>query len=578
MFKSNNYKMENIVGKGAFGIVYSATHALTGERVAVKIINMKQSSVPPDKIMNEVDQLKILHHPNIVQYREHFIENDNFFIVTELIEGKDIEALLEEQAESLEESLILKIFFQLASALKYLHSQNILHRDIKSRNILLTASFDAKLIDFGISKMLDSNTGFAETNCGTIYWMAPEILTGKPYSFSCDVWSLGVVVHQMMTLHVPFQDPTIYGLVNKIMSEELGPLPEKYSQEFKEIVRGMLVKDASCRIKISKVIKHSKLFSKLIKEFEQNQANRLNFLENENRILKEQVQLMTFSSQDLVQKYNQLVLSFQELQLKTNQGSPPNDEFQPNIETEKLSTSIPTSSEPRTPRHHHRDREIKIGRTRSQTQVFKAGNFLSNYQENPSALVSLALKTLRENRFDINVQKENFEILKAAADANNLEACWMVAACYIRSIGTSEDIDKAREYAKKSMIGGIGNGTYWFGRSFNNVDGSSFFKKALDQGSLSGRNHYGTCLYKGEGVKKDKTEGINHKLAVLQSGDRYWTLVHAYYYQNGLYGYKKSSKSTSKLIESSKTQKFLDEAWIFNPEVLPDEFFKHCFE
>jgi serine/threonine protein kinase len=153
--------------------------------------------------------------------------------------------------------------------------------------------------------------------------MAPEIIQEKQSSFTFDIWSLGIVLFQMMTLQVPFHRNIISQLIDQILHETIPPLFEKYSNELKDIVREMLVKDSYCRIKLSKILKHSTLFLNKHEPNQQNEPDRILFLENENvrlqsenKILKDQVQNLTIANQNLEDELQKQVLLKQQFQQK----------------------------------------------------------------------------------------------------------------------------------------------------------------------------------------------------------------------------------------------------------------------
>lgn len=117
---------------------------------------------------------------------------------------------------------------QICLALKHMHDRKILHRDIKSQNIFLTIQNTIKLGDFGIARLLDHTMQKAMTQIGTPYYLSPEICHGRPYDAKSDVWSLGVVLYEMMCLSHPFQGNNMKDLIDKIVKAPLKPLPGKY--------------------------------------------------------------------------------------------------------------------------------------------------------------------------------------------------------------------------------------------------------------------------------------------------------------------------------------------------------------
>lgn len=157
--------------------------------------------------LKEVKLLQELKHPNIIDYKISFIEQNELFIVLELADGGDLSKLIklfQKRKTLIPERSILKYFTQVCSAIEYIHSKRILHRDIKPANIFMTHDGVVKLGDFGLGRFFSQNTQQALTLLGTFYYMSPERIQESGYSFSSDVWSLGCVLYELITLHSPF--------------------------------------------------------------------------------------------------------------------------------------------------------------------------------------------------------------------------------------------------------------------------------------------------------------------------------------------------------------------------------------
>jgi serine/threonine protein kinase len=147
------YNQEKEIGSGGYGTAYLATRLTDGQQVCIKKVKLK-GYLPFPQI--EVNALQNLIHPFIVRYYEDFVENDQFHIVMEYVQGGDLSEYLQERKNNNQpcgESFILKVFAQLVSALKCCYENNVIHRDIKPSNILLTPDYDIKLTDFGCSKI-----------------------------------------------------------------------------------------------------------------------------------------------------------------------------------------------------------------------------------------------------------------------------------------------------------------------------------------------------------------------------------------------------------------------------------------
>ncbi len=202
-----DYEKVKVVGRGAFGTVYLCRRRRSGSNanVIVKQIPVEQLSLSDRQAtLNEVKVLSMLHHPNIIEYHDSFVdENKAMAIVMEYAAGGNLFEYLEERAEKgsfLSEEEIGHLFGQLVLPLQLVHSRHVLHRDLKTQNIFLTKTREhVKIGDFGISKILSSKSK-AYSVVGTPCYISPELCEGKPYNQKSDVWALGCVLYEMCTL------------------------------------------------------------------------------------------------------------------------------------------------------------------------------------------------------------------------------------------------------------------------------------------------------------------------------------------------------------------------------------------
>jgi len=171
--------------------------------------------------------------------------------------GGDLGKCLTKQKETgtyLKEEQVLDWFTQIILAIKHIHSNNILHRDLKTQNIFLTSKGQVKVGDFGISRILKSTEDLAVTAIGTPYYLSPEICEKKPYSYKSDVWSLGCLLYEMLSFKRPFQSSSIVTLVIAILSGKYKPLPVHWSKEIKELVDKMLSVNPDDRPSIDEIL------------------------------------------------------------------------------------------------------------------------------------------------------------------------------------------------------------------------------------------------------------------------------------------------------------------------------------
>ena len=153
------------------------------------------------------------------------------------------------------ESQILDWFTQLCLAIKHIHDRKILHRDLKTQNIFVTKNGIVKLGDFGIAKCLNLTLDKAKTVVGTPYYLSPEIVQNKPYNFKSDIWSLGIILYEMVALKMPFDATSLPMLSLKIIRGSYNPVPSSFSKDIKNLIACMLQVDASKRPSITELLK-----------------------------------------------------------------------------------------------------------------------------------------------------------------------------------------------------------------------------------------------------------------------------------------------------------------------------------
>lgn len=192
-------------------MVRAAVHKQTGTEVAIKIINKSKLSAEDIGLTKrEIEILKLCQHPNVIRLLDTFENPDYIYIVMELLRGGDLYEYISKKQFRLPESRVRNIIHSLATALYYLHSYGIVHRDIKLDNVLIvdeSDDSDVKLVDFGLSKMIGPNE-YALEPYGTYGYAAPELLQQNPYDASVDIWGLGVVLYILLAGHAPFDEAT----------------------------------------------------------------------------------------------------------------------------------------------------------------------------------------------------------------------------------------------------------------------------------------------------------------------------------------------------------------------------------
>ena len=267
---ADKYEMQSkTLGEGKFGLVKLGVHKKTGEKVAIKIIK-KEAMTPKDQelVKSEIDIMKMCRHQNIVRLLDHYENKEFIFIVMEHLAGGTFANYLETTpVDDLSEKQTAFCAFQIAKALEYLHQFGIIHRDLKPENIMIKGklpyeSLDSlKVMDFGLSKVLGPNERVSD-GYGTLTYVAPEVLTRKPYNKHVDVWSLGVIVYYTLSGTFPFDDPTNdeEAIAKKTVFSEL-KYPHKSwptrSSSAKDFINRSMIKDLEKRAKISELVNHA---------------------------------------------------------------------------------------------------------------------------------------------------------------------------------------------------------------------------------------------------------------------------------------------------------------------------------
>eukprot|EP00854_Cymbomonas_tetramitiformis_P026524 gene26524-32557_t len=244
------YEEKKALGHGAHGTVVLAMNRETKHLVAVKKMNLGDMGDEKERKMchNEVMLLRSLRLscPNIINYVESFEEEGTFYIVTEYCEDGTLADHIKErrdQGSHFKDTEVFSIFMQLLIGLDHLHGKKIVHRDLKTQNIFLTKSFLVKLGDFGVSRAMGTQTCALKTVVGTPYYMSPELVQGTPYNSKSDVWALGCVLYELITLKKAFPGDNLAQVVMAIATGKYEPLPQGSLPELKQLVQGILVCD-----------------------------------------------------------------------------------------------------------------------------------------------------------------------------------------------------------------------------------------------------------------------------------------------------------------------------------------------
>jgi len=254
------YQIGRSIGHGAFGKVNLALHVLSGHIVCIKSFNKKKNIFSWNKIKNEIKIMnKLRKSNNIVKLFELFETKNHYCLVMENVVGGNLLNAINKM-NKIPEELAKIIFRQLITTLQYIHSNNIVHRDIKPDNILLDLDNTIKLCDFGVSKIIPPGQ-LINDSCGTPAFIAPEILLDSPYNpYMTDIWSSGVVLYAMVTGFFPFRGINETQLHENIISG-IYPKPKDLSVELLDLLNQILNINPDKRISLEKILEHQWLNS-----------------------------------------------------------------------------------------------------------------------------------------------------------------------------------------------------------------------------------------------------------------------------------------------------------------------------
>jgi len=245
------------VGEGAAGEVFVATDTKKNRNVAIKKMTLGSQNMK--LVLVEIGIMKDSHHPNIVDYIDSYIVDDQLWVVMEYMGGGCLTDILEQFEEiRMNESQIALCCKEVLSGLSYIHSLHRIHRDIKSDNILLSDGGEVKLADFGYAAQLTQQKQKRNTIVGTPYWMAPELIRGQAYDTKVDIWSLGIMGMEMAEGEPPYMEFPPLRALFLISTKGIPPLKEetKWSSEFKEFLAKCLEKDPEKRPSATEMLQH----------------------------------------------------------------------------------------------------------------------------------------------------------------------------------------------------------------------------------------------------------------------------------------------------------------------------------
>ena len=326
----NFYRIGRVIGQGGFAKVNLGLNVLTGRVVAIKSFNKNIKSknginMDMDKVLYEINLMKKLNHQNITKILETFEDDQFYFIIMEYINGGNLFSYVKKRRK-LSEKVAKFLFRQIILGIKHIHSNLIVHRDIKLENILIDMNNNIKICDFGIGIILSSENQILHSHCGTPVYIAPEIITStkdKGYKgFPVDIYSAGIVLYIMVSGRLPFDespDDICEINKNKDMNKEneiklkygLSKREPKYleniSDELRDLLKGLLNKDPNKRLNIEQILNHpwfSNVNSNKIKLFSKTERQLLYQAYIDYRKRKASELIETFTLSNLIKDNN----------------------------------------------------------------------------------------------------------------------------------------------------------------------------------------------------------------------------------------------------------------------------------
>ena len=247
------------LGSGSFGRVFLVTHNETKKLYALKVIDKRKLLVSYGKldiIYNEINIHSKLDHENIIKLYNVHEDNENINIIMEYAPNGNLFELLSKEKNGFSEYKAFEYFIQVVNAVYYLHNNNIIHRDIKPENILIGEDNKIKLCDFGWAKELTLEN--RSTFCGTVEYMAPEIVENENYDYSVDIWSLGILLYELLYGHSPFKAKNTKNIILNIKSHELtyDDKNKNVSNSCKDLIKKLLNNNPQKRYKIKDILEH----------------------------------------------------------------------------------------------------------------------------------------------------------------------------------------------------------------------------------------------------------------------------------------------------------------------------------
>lgn len=248
------YNVIKKIGEGSFSNVYKAFHVKTGIFYAIKSIKTKRLSNKVIQNLNsEIEILLNINHPNIIKIHDVIKSKEHIHLVLDYCDGGDLYNFIRKNGK-IQENIAKYFYTQISNGLYYLWKNNLIHRDLKPHNILLSSSGNIKITDFGFVKHLEDND-MSSTLCGSPLYMAPEVLKRQKYTSKVDLWSMGIILYEMITDTMPFMASNPLELLYVIETTKI-KIPENISEECKDLLTSLININVNDRISYDLYFSH----------------------------------------------------------------------------------------------------------------------------------------------------------------------------------------------------------------------------------------------------------------------------------------------------------------------------------
>ena len=360
----NGFEILKKLGDGSYSVVYKVRRKEDNNKYALKKVNLqKLKDKEKQNALNEVRILASIKSPFVISYKEAFIEESDksLCIVMEYADRGDLYQKIVQFKKNnclIEETDVWRIFIQMTRGLKALHDLQILHRDLKSANIFLFSDGSAKIGDCNVSKVVYKGLGYTQT--GTPYYASPEVWNDQPYDNKSDIWSLGCVTYEMLTLHPPFRAESMEGLYQKVTKGQFSKINSRYSNDIFEMIKFLLKVNPIDRPNCGQILKHPLVIKRIEFFKEQEGFKEDDFDEmDEGKLLKtlRVTKNMLFLSEQLPNaNYSSQKKSNEKTNKSSNNNNSNNNTNTTNKSSNKINNSLPNIT---TNSHYHGNNDEK---------------------------------------------------------------------------------------------------------------------------------------------------------------------------------------------------------------------------